>query len=64
MISANVSDEDQHHTTTDLTFFGIRYSTADMINSLQGLRVDHLGALAVSTRRFDVHNYIYAFIVW
>ncbi|CAM9648443.1 unnamed protein product [Laminaria digitata] len=47
MISANVSDEDLHHTTTDLTFFGIRYSRADIVNSLQGLRVDHLGALAV-----------------
>ncbi|CAM9350478.1 unnamed protein product, partial [Laminaria digitata] len=47
MISANVSDEDQHHTTTDLTFFGIRYSGADIVNSLQGLRVDRLGASAV-----------------
>ncbi|CAM9367715.1 unnamed protein product, partial [Laminaria digitata] len=46
MTSANVSEEDRQ-TTANLSFGAIRHSTDDIVNCLQGLSVDHLGALAV-----------------
>ena len=47
MISANVSDEDLH-TAAGCTFGAIRNSTYGIVNSLQDLNIDHLGALSVS----------------
>ena len=47
MISANVSDEDLH-SAVRCKLGGIRRSTSGIVNSLQGLNIDHLGALSVS----------------
>ena len=47
MISANVSNEDQH-TAAGLTLRTIRRSTPEIAKSLQELSIDHLGALSVS----------------
>ena len=56
LISANVSDDDLN-TTADLTLTTIRYSEDDIDRSLQGLSIDHLGALAVSVERLGLVRY-------
>ena len=52
MTSANVSDDDLQ-TTADLSLKSIHLSERVIDNSLQGLNIDHLGALAVSVERLD-----------
>ena len=47
MISANVSDEDLH-TAARCKLGVIRRSTRGIVDSLQDLNIDHLGALSVS----------------
>ncbi|CAN0094322.1 unnamed protein product, partial [Laminaria digitata] len=49
LISANVSDEDRN-TTAGLTFGPIRNAEHDIDTSLQGLNIDHLGALTVMAK--------------
>ena len=55
MISANVSKKDRQ-TTAHLSTGAIRHSTDDIVSSLQGLSVDHLGALAVSIEHLNGLN--------
>ncbi|CAM9799642.1 unnamed protein product, partial [Laminaria digitata] len=49
LLSANVSDEDLN-TINGLNLDTIRKSRKDIANSLQGLNIDHLGALAVMAK--------------
>ena len=52
MTSANVSDDDLQ-TTADLSLKSIHLSERVIDNTLQGLNIDHLGALTVSVERLD-----------
>lgn len=52
LLSAHVSDEDLN-ATAGLNMSSIHGKAHDIANSLEGLDVDHLGALAVSVERFD-----------